>query len=143
MLYLTYLILPSLVIRSIDEFVLALIYGFHNVDPAVGALIGSILWSLPSIVIFIGLVLIQYQKDWEGHKTTHGHGPAVEVQVFGKDGKEGARAVEGMVRREMEKGVKGGEETVMEKGEDTVEETVVEEVEEDKKGMWNIMGVAS
>lgn len=146
MLYLTYLILPSLLIRSIDEFALALIYGFHNVDPAVGALIGSILWSLPSIVIFVGLILIQYRKYWEhvaGTKTTHGHGPAVEVEVFGKDGKEGARAVEGMVRRETEKEVKEGEETVVEEGEETVEEPVVEEMGEDEKGAWNVMGVAS
>ena len=138
MLYLTYLILPSLLIRSINEFVLALIYGFNNVNPAVGALIGSILWSLPSIVIFVGLVLIQYQKDWElgtGNKSTHhGHGPAVEIDGFGE---------EGMVRREAERDVK---EERVEKGEEAVVETVVEEREEreeDEKGVWNGLGVAS
>ena len=96
------------------------------VDAAVGALIGSILWSLPSIIIFVGLVPIQYRKDWEVAVITHG--PVVEV--FGKDGKEAARAVGTMMRRETEEGLKQGE------------EAVVEAVEEDANGAWNDIGVA-
>ena len=61
------------------------------------------------------------------------------MEVFGKDGKEGARAIEGMVMRETERGVKEGEETVVEKG----EETVVEKGEEDDNETWDVVGVAS
>ena len=69
--------------------------------------------------------------------------------MFGKDGKDGARAIEGMVRRETDRGVKEAEESVVEKREETVvEETVVVETvmeggEDDDNGTLNIVGVAS
>lgn len=62
----------------------------------------------------------------------------MEVDVFGKDGKEGAT----MVRRETERGVKEGEKGVVEKGEETVVEEKEEREEEDDKGVWNGLGVA-
>ena len=79
--YLLYLVLPFLVVRSANELVLAIIYGFEtNTEPQVGQVVESALLSLPSVFVFIKLVLIQYRKDWEpGFR----HGPATEI---GSDG---------------------------------------------------------
>ena len=57
------------------------------------------------------------------------------MEVFGKEGKDGARAVEGMVRRETERGVK-------EEGEETVVEEREEDASEDAKAAWVGIAVA-
>lgn len=38
----------------------------------------SMLWDFPAIFIYTGLILIQYQKDWESEQWSAAHGDVME-----------------------------------------------------------------
>ena len=64
---------------------MAVRYSFETHDES--RMIGVVkyaLWGFPSIIIFVGLVLIQYSKDWEPDAGVQpDHGPVIEAPYSG------------------------------------------------------------
>lgn len=64
---------------------MAVRYSFetHNEPRTIGA-VEYALWGFPSTIIFVGLLLSQYSKDWEPDAGCHlDHGPVVEAPYSG------------------------------------------------------------
>ena len=84
--YIVVLISPFLILRSATILVFAVLYTYEShTEARWTGVLENALWALPSIVIFTGLVLIQYRNDWqpdyryENPNEIPEHGPVTET----------------------------------------------------------------
>ena len=80
------LISPFLILRSAAILIFAILYTYEShTEARWTSVLEAALWALPSIVVFTGLVLIQYHKDWqpdyryENPDEIPEHGPVTET----------------------------------------------------------------
>lgn len=73
------LVSPALIVRAAAVVAQAALYVYLNYyESRWVEILASMLWDIPAILIYTGLILIQYQKDWESEDWSVAHGDVVE-----------------------------------------------------------------